>query len=50
MKSRVGANDCRVKMVPKTKTYHVNMLKKFIDREPEVDVYIKVTRLALPQQ
>ena len=25
-------------MVSKTKTYHVNMLKKYIAREPEVDV------------
>ena len=38
MESRVGANDYRVKMGSKTKTYHVNMLKKYIAREPEVDV------------
>ena len=29
--SHVGANNYRVKM----KTYHVNMLKKYISREPE---------------
>ena len=33
--SRVGANDYRVKMGSKMKTYHVNMLKKYISREPE---------------
>ena len=40
MESRVGANDYKVKMGSKTKTYHVNtsMLKKYIAREPEVDV------------
>ena len=38
MESRVGANHYRVKMGSKTKTYHVNMLKKYIAREPEVDV------------
>ena len=38
MESRVGANDYRVKMVSKTKTYPVNMLKKCISREHEVDV------------
>ena len=36
--SRVGANDYRVKMGSKRKTYHMNMLKKYIAREPEVDV------------
>ena len=35
VESRVGANDYRVKMGSKTKTYHVNMLKKYISREPE---------------
>ena len=35
VENRVGANDYRVKMVSKTKTYHVNMLKKNISREPE---------------
>ena len=34
VESRVGANDYRVKMGSKTKTYHVNMLKKYISREP----------------
>ena len=38
VESRVGANDYRVKMGSKTKTYHVNMLKKYISREPEGDV------------
>ena len=38
MDSRVGANDYRIKMGSKTKTYHVNMLKKYIARESEVDV------------
>ena len=36
---RVGANDYRIKMGSKTKTYHLNiMLKKYFAREPEVDV------------
>ena len=35
VESRVGANDYRVKMGSKKKTYHVNMLKKYISREPE---------------
>ena len=34
----MGANDYRIKMGSKTKTYHVNMLKKYLAREPEVDV------------
>ena len=38
VESRVGANDYRVKMWSKTKTYHVNMLKKYISREPEGNV------------
>ena len=40
VESRVGANDYRIKMGSKTKTYHLNMLKKYtsIAREPEVDV------------
>ena len=38
MESHVGANDYRIKMGSKTKMYHLNMLKKFIAREPEVDV------------
>ena len=41
MGSRVGANDYRVNIGPKTKTYHMNMLKKFIARELEVDVVLK---------
>ena len=38
MESLVEANNYRIKMWSKTKTYHVNMLKKYITREPEVDV------------
>ena len=38
MASHVGANDYRVKMGSKTKTYQVNMLKKYMASEPEVDV------------
>ena len=38
VESRVGANDYRVKMGSKTKTYHINMLKKYISREPEENV------------
>ena len=38
VKSRVGANNYRIKMGSKTKMYHVNMLKKYIARETEVDV------------
>ena len=34
----MGANDYRVKMGSTIKTYHVNMLKKYIAREPKVDV------------
>ena len=34
----MGANDYRVKMGSKTKIYHVNMLKKYISREPEGNV------------
>ena len=49
MESRVGANDYRVKMGSKTKTYYVNMLMNYIAREPEMDVvpYIQVTRMTL---
>ena len=38
VESRVGANDYRVKIGSKMKTYHVNMLKKYISREPEGNV------------
>ena len=38
VESRVRANDYRVKMGSKTKTYFVNMLKKYIPREPEGNV------------
>ena len=37
LESRVGTSDYRIKMGSKTKTYHLNMLKKYIAREPEVD-------------
>ena len=33
----MGANDYRVKMESKTKTYNVNMLKKYISIEPDVE-------------
>ena len=38
MESRVGANDYRIKMGSKTKMNHLNMFKKYIAREPEVDM------------
>ena len=38
VESCVGANDYRIKMGSKTKTFHLNMLKKYIAREPEVDM------------
>ena len=38
MESHVGANDYRIKMGSKTKTYHLNMLKKYVARTHEVDV------------
>ena len=34
----MGAKDYRIKMVSKTKKYHENMFKKYIARQPEVDV------------
>ena len=34
VESNVGANDYKVKRRSKTKTYHVNVLKKCIAREP----------------
>ena len=34
----MGANDYRIKMGSKTKTCDLNMLKKYIVREPEVEV------------
>ena len=40
VESRVGANDYRIKIGSKTKTYHLNMLKKYIARKPEVDVVL----------
>ena len=41
MESRVGANDYRVKMGSKTKTYYVDKLMKYIAREPQIDVVLK---------
>ena len=38
MESRVGAKGYRIEMGSKTKMYHLNLLKKYIVREPEVDV------------
>ena len=40
VESRVGANHYRINMGSKTKTYHVNMLKKYIAKEREVDVVL----------
>ena len=40
MDSHVGANDYRVKMGSKRKTYHLNMLNKYIT--------VQVTRMVLP--
>ena len=40
VESRVGANRYRINMGSKTKTYHVNMLKKYIAKEREVDVVL----------
>ena len=37
VESRVGAKDYRVKMGSKTKTYHVNVLKKYISGESDLD-------------
>ena len=48
IESRVGANDYRIKMGSKTKTYPVNMLKKYFARDPIVMWYIQVTRMMLP--
>ena len=33
----MGGNDYQVKMGSKAETYHMNMLKKYFAREPEVD-------------
>ena len=41
VESQVGANVYRVKMGSETKMYHVNMLKKYIAREPELDIVHK---------
>ena len=35
---RMAANDYPVKMESKTKTYHVNIRKKYIAREPDAKV------------
>ena len=51
MEIHVGANDYRIKMVSKTKTYHVNMLNKYVFIEDLKWMwYIQVTRLMLPKQ
>ena len=34
----MGANDYRIKMGSKIRTCHLDLLKKYIVREPEVDV------------
>ena len=38
VESHVGANECKVKIRSKPKAYRMNMLKKYIATEPEVDV------------
>ena len=38
VESHVGANDYRIKIGSKTTAHHMNMLKKYIVREPEVEV------------
>ena len=38
VESHVGANDYRMKIRFKTKTYHLNMLKKYFSREPDADI------------
>ena len=43
VESRVGAYDYRVKMGSKTNTYHVNMLMKYIARQPDVEVNVVPT-------
>ena len=43
VESLVGANDYRVKMGSKIKMYHVNMLKKYIAREPDAEVDVAPT-------
>ena len=40
VESRVGANYYRVKMGSKTKTYHVNMLKKYISRDMFIYIWL----------
>ena len=41
LERRVGANEYRIKLGSKTKTYHANMLKKYISREPDVNVHME---------
>ena len=43
VESHVGANNYCVKMGSKTKTYHMNMLKKYTAREPDVEVKVVLT-------
>ena len=38
MESRVRANNYRIKIRSMTKKYHMNMLEKYIAREPKVDL------------
>ena len=44
VESRVGANDYKIKIGSKTKTYHMNMLKKYIAREPDSEVNVLPTK------
>ena len=39
----LGANNYQVKMGSKTKTHHVNMLKKYIARQPDAEVNVVPT-------
>ena len=48
VESRVGANDYRVKMGSKTKTYHVNMLKKLSLESLRETWYQLMIQMALP--
>ena len=40
VESHVRAIDYRVKMRANTNTYHINKLKKYISREPDIEGYV----------
>ena len=44
MESHVAVNDYRVNMGSKTKTCHVNILMKYISREPDIEVNVIPTK------